>query len=690
MALGQLVVRLGLDAVDFTQGMSRAEAESQRLAKQMVADLSNAIGTATVAFGALAAAGVGAFKLISDQANAIANYQDLAEKVGDTAENFASLKLASDVSGVSLDSVAAASVKLTASLSKTDEEGQGAAKAIKALGLNFDDFKKQSPAEQMDTVAKALAGFKDGAGKTALAVALLGKSGAELLPFFNDLADGSQRQISLTGDQIKAANDFSEAMGRLSSDANTLKQQLVARLIPTLNDLLKAFTDTGKEAESMGAKSQPFASAMEFIRQEIKKTVADTIQLASGFSQLFTFIGGYAKVSGQLLSGNFEEAKKIGAAVRSEIQATSDKYDILKKKALSAGDAARGQGFVDPRLIGGGNDVKEKPVLPFSGIKDKAAPKAKAETNKTSEADRYLEQLEKQIQKVQQLTEVEKVRDDIAKGRITGITKEHQTKILAAAIEIDTLKQYDEGIKKATENEIKANDNRRKIASENAKRLEDEAALIEGIRQSMLTDIQKLEEEQIKLNDLMQSVETIEHFEILKQKSDELGQKIADLKNPIEEWQKAAGEAANTLVDGLVDAIVQGKSLADVFKNVVKQLAAMILKALIFKALEIGVNAIIPGAGSAIFGKKAGGGDVNAGKPYLVGEVGTEVFVPKQSGNIIPNNQLNGSGSPQRMQSNVYNISAGGVSREEFMSGLNRSQQGAVSDVRQNRLRRRA
>ena len=35
MALGQLVVRLGLDAVDFTQGMSRSEAEAQRFAAKL-------------------------------------------------------------------------------------------------------------------------------------------------------------------------------------------------------------------------------------------------------------------------------------------------------------------------------------------------------------------------------------------------------------------------------------------------------------------------------------------------------------------------------------------------------------------------------------------------------------------------------------------------------------------------------
>jgi len=35
------------------------------------------------------------------------------------------------------------------------------------------------------------------------------------------------------------------------------------------------------------------------------------------------------------------------------------------------------------------------------------------------------------------------------------------------------------------------------------------------------------------------------------------------------------------------------------------------------------------------------GGSVTAGQPYIVGEQGREMFVPNQSGTIIPNNDLN-------------------------------------------------
>jgi hypothetical protein len=46
----------------------------------------------------------------------------------------------------------------------------------------------------------------------------------------------------------------------------------------------------------------------------------------------------------------------------------------------------------------------------------------------------------------------------------------------------------------------------------------------------------------------------------------------------------------------------------------------------------------------AFDGEKARGGPVSAGKTYLVGEKGPELFSPASSGNIIPNNRLGGSG----------------------------------------------
>lgn len=53
---------------------------------------------------------------------------------------------------------------------------------------------------------------------------------------------------------------------------------------------------------------------------------------------------------------------------------------------------------------------------------------------------------------------------------------------------------------------------------------------------------------------------------------------------------------------------------------------------------------------SALFPGRAGGGPVMAGSPYIVGERGRELFVPRQSGSVVPNHALGGGGGGFSLQ----------------------------------------
>lgn len=77
--------------------------------------------------------------------------------------------------------------------------------------------------------------------------------------------------------------------------------------------------------------------------------------------------------------------------------------------------------------------------------------------------------------------------------------------------------------------------------------------------------------------------------------------------------------------------------------------------------------------GGNIEGMRASGGDVQAGKSYIVGEKGAEIFKPNQSGTIIPNNKIqtlgsaiNGSSSGQYVDSRQFNFTVNGGNAEEI------------------------
>ena len=62
-----------------------------------------------------------------------------------------------------MDAIGAASVKLTKNLTGVDDESKDAGAALKALGLNIEEFKALKPEDQMVSLANALGQFEDGA-----------------------------------------------------------------------------------------------------------------------------------------------------------------------------------------------------------------------------------------------------------------------------------------------------------------------------------------------------------------------------------------------------------------------------------------------------------------------------------------------------------------------------------------------
>lgn len=125
----------------------------------------------------------------------------------------------------------------------------------------------------------------------------------------------------------------------------------------------------------------------------------------------------------------------------------------------------------------------------------------------------------------------------------------------------------------------------------------------------------------------------------------EATQKIEDAREAQDAVQQAAQEFAGTLSNAFSDAILEGERLDEVGKKLLKTFASRAMDN-IFSALFSsggGGGGIIGGLLSGIFGKRAAGGPVSSGKPYLVGERGPELMVPTSAGKVVPNHKLGGS-----------------------------------------------
>ena len=105
-----------------------------------------------------------------------------------------------------------------------------------------------------------------------------------------------------------------------------------------------------------------------------------------------------------------------------------------------------------------------------------------------------------------------------------------------------------------------------------------------------------------------------------------------------------------------VSLVIDGVSLA--IRGVIAGINAAISAInVLIKGYNV-VNNLIGGKDLAPIPKLAQGGTVQPNSPYIVGEVGPELFVPSSSGRVIPNNKLGGGGS------NIYINVSGAIDQE--------------------------
>lgn len=136
---------------------------------------------------------------------------------------------------------------------------------------------------------------------------------------------------------------------------------------------------------------------------------------------------------------------------------------------------------------------------------------------------------------------------------------------------------------------------------------------------------------------------------------DAMTEKVKTLTEATKEFGLAM---ANDFAGSFASAVVSGEnflvSMGQIFKDLAKQIMSMIIKAAVLAALfsitGLGNAQAAAGGATDFLGLlkgsltgKASGGSVVAGQPYMVGEKGPEMFMPGQSGTIIPNNNVGGT-----------------------------------------------
>jgi hypothetical protein len=204
--LAALTVALGVDTAQFSEGLKQAQGKLAGFASKMKGPM--------LAVGAAVAAAAGGLAVgLKSTIDAADDMSKAASKIGIPIEELSRLKYAADLSGVSFEGLQTGVRKVSSIMADSAAGITSATEAMSRYGLSAKnaDGSLKSASQIMSEVADKFAAMPDGAEKTAMALDLFGKAGADMIPLLNG---GSAALTQLMGEADKFGQVFSEGMGK--------------------------------------------------------------------------------------------------------------------------------------------------------------------------------------------------------------------------------------------------------------------------------------------------------------------------------------------------------------------------------------------------------------------------------------------------------------------------------------------
>jgi hypothetical protein len=168
------------------------------------------------------------------------------------------------------------------------------------------------------------------------------------------------------------------------------------------------------------------------------------------------------------------------------------------------------------------------------------------------------------------------------------------------------------------------------------------------------------------------------------------------MRDPAQDVEEAVARKLEAVNEGISDALADALGTDDQF---VKDLFSIFLDQVIFRPLADALGQA--GGGGGLFGNFLGslttligiggpttvgrgraiGGPVRAGVPYKVGESGEELFVPQQSGVIVPNHRLQAQSAAPVVHQTIVLDARYGITTPELIEYVNSTAKRSAVDA---------
>jgi len=512
-ALGRLVAELALDSAQFTEGLKRAEkgfADFERSIGKAATGALTSFAGQLLAIETASRVADAAIKSFTETVKGLAALDDAAEKTGATVESLAKLQAQAKISGQAFEGIESALIKLNKGLSGSEDETKGAGKALEFLGIKAKDAQGnlRDSGEITLEVAKKLSEFSDkGPGKAALAMDLFGKSGAQLLPLFKDMASNAQELENVFVGNTEAADQYEKSMARLALQSEQLRRVVVSEILPAINDFLTAILNLKKEGDGLQKTIGDLAADGSLARwardgtialgEIIDKTVYGINQFHALGLELGSLAQGAKGVLDSLAAGLASSTGNYAAAAK--LFEESDQR-FAKAKELSA-EATR----VAAIQVTTYTNAVSQQAGAFDDARDRALKGAAATDEASKKTAEYTTNVKAAGKAIAETTVLQKALTELfnkLENPDVDSALLKQTELLAKAFQVGAISaaKYADGLAMAIAQSKTFADDQKKIA-------EGQAAINKALAQETETYLKGIDDQQAALDALFKSLD---------------------------------------------------------------------------------------------------------------------------------------------------------------------------------------
>lgn len=241
-------------------------------------------------------------ELVEGTVEAAVEAKHLGERLSITSEAVQELGYAADVTGSSSEGMQQSLQRLALGLQHLKQNGTGpAADALRSLGVPLSELKGENLEQNLETIADHFAKLPEGANKTALAMELFGRAGAQLIPLLNKggggirelRAEAERLGVVMSDEMVEKSEQFELSQKKLGATLTGLRNTAVEALLPTLQKMVDALTEWVAEnreaivstletvihgiAEAFRIVGEVISGATEFM-QEHEEVVVSALQ----------------------------------------------------------------------------------------------------------------------------------------------------------------------------------------------------------------------------------------------------------------------------------------------------------------------------------------------------------------------------------------------------------------------------